>query len=164
MSIPSQMVYRKNLGTVEFMLAATKTQTDACILWPFSINHGGYARIRIDGIEHRVHRLVCEKIHGPCPQDCRDAAHRCGNRKCINWKHLYWASRSKNAMDEIEHGTDNRGEKHAKAVLTQERVRFLRAAYRTGQNISEIARQWGVNIHTATNAARSRTWKWLPDH
>lgn len=164
MSIPSQMVYRKNLGTVEFMLAATKTQTDACILWPFSINHGGYARIRIDGIEYRVHRRICEIVHGQCPADLRDAAHRCGVRKCINPRHLYWASRSINSMDKIEHGTDNRGEKHKKAVLTEERVHFLRRAYGANENISEIARKWGVNIHTAINAARGRTWKWLPNH
>lgn len=160
----SQMTYRKNLDTAGFIEAAVLSFTDTCIEWPFSINKGGYARVRIDGTEHRVHRLVCEKVHGKCPPTCRDAAHRCGNRKCINWRHIYWASRSKNAMDRVEHGTANRGKKHGKVLLTEDQVRELRRAYHAGENISEKARLWGVNVYTAINAARGRTWKWLANH
>lgn len=148
----------------DFIASAVRSSTDECILWPFAQNGYGYGMVCVGKIRKGAYREVCEQFYGPCPPGLRDAAHRCGNRLCINPRHLYWAARSGNCMDRVIHGTANRGEKHGKVRLTEQQVRKLRIAYRAGENISGIARQWGVNVFTATNAATGRNWKWLEDH
>lgn len=58
-----------------------------------------------------AHRLMCVFVNGDCPPDKNEAAHSCGNRKCVNPAHLRWATYEENGADKIIHGT-NRGWKH----------------------------------------------------
>ena len=144
----------------ELIKQALAQETEECIDWPFALDRGGYAHIRIDGKDYGVHRMVCQRKHGPCPPNLRDAAHSCNRRKCINHRHLKWKTRSGNSMDRVADGTANRGQRHGKVVLSDEQVNQLREAYAERTNISEMARQMGVNISTAAQAARGRNWGW----
>ena len=150
--------------TNDFILDALKVSTEDCIKWPFAVNGNGYPHYARKGRWITVSRLICEIAHGPCPPELRDAAHNCGNRKCVNPKHLRWATRSDNCMDRVQHGTANRGKKHGKVKLTEDQVRQLRRMYAAKENLSAWARQNGFNIHTVIQAARGRTWRWLKDH
>lgn len=78
---------------------------DACLLWPFYCAPNGYAKMQHEGAMHLVHRVVCEKAHGPAPADKPQAAHRCGVRACVNQHHVRWASQAENEEDKIVHGT-----------------------------------------------------------
>jgi HNH endonuclease len=58
-----------------------------CLIWPFSRRDGrGYIN------EEPVSRFVCKLAHGSPPTEKHDAAHNCGNERCVNPHHLRWAT------------------------------------------------------------------------
>jgi HNH endonuclease len=66
-------------------------ETLECLIWPFSHRDGrGYIN------EEPVSRFVCKLAHGSPPTDKHDAAHNCGNERCVNPHHLRWATRKEN--------------------------------------------------------------------
>jgi len=44
---------------------------DWCLLWPFSRNENGYGLYGLKNL--KVHRLMCEYVHGPAPEDKPEA-------------------------------------------------------------------------------------------
>ena len=58
----------------------------------------------------RVHRIVCEVWHGPCPvgTECR---HLDGNRLNPAAVNLAWGTVSENHLDAVRHGTHNNARK-----------------------------------------------------
>jgi hypothetical protein len=103
---------------------------------------------------------MCRVAHGE-PTDGADAAHSCGNRGCVNPRHLRWASRSENQMDRVVHGTSNRGERCASAKLGEAEAREIKALLRSGATVSGTARAFGVHANTVRDIKYSRTWAWL---
>lgn len=89
----------------KFVEEALLTETDECILWPYSKDSDGYGWCLLEGKSRAVHRYVCEKEHGPPEGDSNQSAHSCGIPNCINKKHLRWATRSENMMDKHIHLT-----------------------------------------------------------
>jgi HNH endonuclease len=68
--------------------------SDDCLLWPYSLD-GGYPALNGE----RGHVLICEETHGPKPDPKMHAAHWCGVRRCINRRHLRWATSAENEAD-----------------------------------------------------------------
>lgn len=130
-----------------------------CLDWPFARSEKGYGKI---GKGTRVHRLVCERVHGPPPSPDHDAAHSCGrgHMGCVNPQHLRWATKSENQMDRLAHGTDNRGEDHPLAVLTEAQVMEIWAS-RGRVTQRALAERYGVAVGTIGNIHRGATWGWL---
>jgi HNH endonuclease len=96
-----------------------------CLIWPFSRRDGrGYIN------EEPVSRFVCKLAHGSPPTEKHDAAHNCGNERCVNPHHLRWATRKDNMADRDRHGTDQRGEKAYNAILATADVKMIRAVAR----------------------------------
>lgn len=123
---------------------------DVCLAWPFAISVQGYG-VRIRHGEARIfpHVFVCTQRHGPRPPGLTQAAHSCGNRACCAPKHLRWATFSENELDKRLHGTDNRGERHYNAKLTDEDVARMREI---GGHMTkaEIAKAFGVSRSLAS--------------
>ncbi len=66
-----------------------------CWLWTGCLTDGGYGRIRVDGVELKVHRLSYELFIGPIPEGL-DIDHLCRVRRCANPEHLEPVTRSVN--------------------------------------------------------------------
>lgn len=83
-------------------------ETDDCIEWPFAKNTKGYGLIWIDGRVRTIHSVVCERHNGDRPTGYH-AAHHCGNKPCMNHRHIRWATPSENERDKRIHGTHTGG-------------------------------------------------------
>jgi hypothetical protein len=134
------------------------TETDNCVIWPFGQSMG-YGQINIGGKSRRVHNFVCAQAHGPAQGSRYQAAHQCGNRLCINPKHLRWATPSENSLDRDAHGTVVRGSRHYLTSLTERDAIAIRLFMNNGGNSKDAADKYGVTRAVVTAIAARRTWK-----
>lgn len=129
-------------------------QKDWCLIWPFACGQSGYGQFWSEGKVHRAHRYMCQARHGRPPTPKHQAAHSCGNTKCINPNHLSWKTASENQFDRHSHGTFyGRRER-----LTLKQAADIRAA--KGAEPTTIT----ANRHSVTEAnirqiQAGKTWK-----
>lgn len=147
---------------MEWLLAHVDYQDEACLDWPFSRDHRGYARITDEGVQRLASRTMCALAHGPAPHDDQQAAHSCGNghRGCVNPKHLRWDTVVGNHSDKIEHGTEIKGVDQWQAKLTEDDVRYIRSAKGTVFQ-RDLAERYGVSQSTISKIQRKANWAWL---
>ena len=81
----------------EFYEKALEYDGNECLIWPFQRDKFGYGMMK----NHRVHRRLCEEIHGPPPTPSHQAAHECnnGHQGCVAKNHLKWKTPKENSLD-----------------------------------------------------------------
>jgi hypothetical protein len=123
------------------------------------VDDDGYCRVRLDGRQHRVHRLVCEAFNGPQPDSC-EVCHNDGNRLNNTAANLRWGSRSENMFDAVQHGTHfaSRGSSHPKAKLTEQIAEEARLRYANGESGRALAREFGITSANMSRLLRGETW------
>lgn len=121
-----------------------------CWIWTGYLYGSGYGGFRTDAGRHvHAHRVSYELHRGSIPKGLL-VCHRCDFRPCVNPEHLFVGTYSDNANDmhAKSRGNTPRGERHYKAVLTDEDVRSIRADTRS---MTVIGREYGFD--------RSYVWK-----
>lgn len=153
---------RVSPGTLEnFVRAAAAAVTDECIIWPFHPNKKtGYGLAKVDGKTLSAHRAVLYAATGQLPSRELHAAHSCHNRRCVNPRHLRWATPKENEADKIMDGTIIRGERHPLSKLTGEAVRTIRDLEGTVSS-SELGKRFGVARDHVRLVQRRMIWAWL---
>lgn len=127
-----------------FLGEALTSDTDLCLMWPFSVGSHGYGQINIGGTPELAHRIVCERAHGDAPLPTSEAAHSCGKPLCINPQHLSWATPVENQSDKYEHQTDNRTVQNWERKLSLNDVVEIRSN-ELGLTIQQAAVHYGVS-------------------
>jgi hypothetical protein len=131
---------------------------DACLVWPFSPAQG-YCSVWFNGRTHRAHRLVCTWAHGDAPFADAEAAHSCGEKRCVNPHHLRWATRVENEHDKFDHGTANVGQRHGMAKLTARQVAEIRELRAAGHSRADVSARFGIGPEYVTAITGHRIWK-----
>lgn len=149
----------------KWVIDSLDQETNECIIYPYGLNNG-YPRLyfRIAEREYsRIYgnRLVCEKVYGKAPTEKHEAAHGCGNRACVNKRHLRWALPSENQSDRVYHNTSNRGEKQGGSKLKEHEVFQILNGLHIGEKKVHLAKFYGVSTQTIDGIAAGRCWDWL---
>jgi len=107
----------------------------------------------------RVHRIVLTAFCGQEPFQGAHAAHNDGNSLNCALTNLRWATAVENQADVTRHGRRCRGEDVYGAVLTEEKVRAIRARISGGERSRPIAQDYGVSISTIHLIKHNRIWR-----
>lgn len=128
-------------------------QGDDCLIWPFSCCTPGYGNFMFESKRRLAHRFMCEQTHGPAPDSSYHAAHSCGNRRCVNPKHLSWKSQAENQLDRRRHGTNNKTRMKITA-LQADQIRKLKGI----ETSVETAARYGVTESNIRLIQDGKTW------
>lgn len=108
----------------------------------------------------RIHRLVLERLVGPCPAGC-EARHINGNPQDNRIDNLAWSTHKENCADRVLHGTVNRGERNGLSKLTAEQAKDIRRRVGGGETKQAVADSCGVAWTTIHDVVMRHTWDWL---
>ena len=131
-----------------WLLSFLMENTLECVDWPFARNGNGYGWAWHDGKRIGAHRLALALHTGQNPKGL-DAAHSCHNRKCVNPKHLRWATRGENALDKRKDGTS-----HSKITLDD--AVSIRSSV---DGSRELAEKFGISISSVQKIRSGKHWK-----
>jgi hypothetical protein len=81
------------------LLSLVGTDNDDCVLWPFGGYLNGYGYVYFKGKLTGAHRASCWLKFGAPPTSDHQAAHSCGQKRCVNPRHLRWATQRENEAD-----------------------------------------------------------------
>lgn len=128
---------------------------EECLLWPYRTVSTGYGLAVIGGVQKRASRWMCILAHGEPPSCDHEAAHSCGVSRCVNPRHLRWATPQQNSADKVVHGTDNSGERNGKTRLTQADIAAIRAA---PPHLKPLMERYGVSKGCISKIRSGQRW------
>lgn len=153
---------RENYGkAIEYIKnVVLEYEGDDCLIWPFSRNANGYARIKVNGQATNASRYICKLVHGRPPRTTDHAAHSCGKGHlgCVNKKHLSWKTPKQNAKDKVIHGTRLRGETSPRARFTEDQIRKMKRLFRAGKTAKELAERFDTTRGCVYDIMNRKRW------
>lgn len=146
-------------GFLEALLSRRSYENE-CVLWPFALNDKGYGTATVNGKTVRVHRYICIRANGDPPTPKHEAAHFCGNRKCVNPAHIRWATHLENILDKHMHGTHPAGDRAGNRKLTSQDVAQIRLLFSEG-NVTKrhLSRLFGVTPQNIGAIVMGQRWR-----
>ena len=137
-----------------------------CWLWLGRLDRG-YGLFRMDPKKpgHGAHRASYQIFKGEIPAGLM-VCHHCDVRCCVNPDHLFLGTGFDNMQDAAKKGRMNWppgskrylpfGEKHHKATLTEDQVRYIYSSPKTGR---ALAKEFNVSGNTISRIKNRITWK-----
>lgn len=170
-----------------FWARVARSMGNGCWTWQGAVGNHGYGRITWKDTTWLAHRAAYMLVHGPIARGMV-VCHACDNRVCVRPGHLWIGTHEANRLDMLkkgrhwtgdrskvrmprgqEHWTKRfpqsiaRGEMRSTARLTEEKVRALRQAWRSGVSMADLARQYRVSNTCIRFAVIGRTWAHVQD-
>lgn len=106
----------------------------------------------------QMHRLIYYALVGDIPKGMF-VRHLCGNRICVNPKHLAVGTPAQNSFDRIAHGTSLRGELHPRAKLTSAQALSIRKEHADGCATNALSEKYGVTRSAIRWIVTGMGWK-----
>lgn len=141
-------------------IAANTDKSGDCWEWTGTRNNNGYGVIRIQRKMIGAHRVAYELAFGAFDK-ALFVCHRCDNPTCVRPDHLFLGTLSDNAADMCRKGRQAKGERNGHASLTDKKVVEIRALYKHGITVPELAAVYGSTRSAVGHAVKGRTWRHL---
>jgi len=152
-----------NLGRIKRLTSRTCAKAGSILKTPPRSKKAPYPAVDLcrDGETRTfaVHQLVAAAFIGPCP-DGIEVNHKNGDKTDPKASNLEYATSSANQMHAYATGLQSAvGELNGQAILNEEQVREIRAAYRGvfGEG-AKLAKIYGVSPATIRDVFHRRTW------
>lgn len=165
---PSQLKFTRTgrcpKGTgAAVVLSLSNTDTNDCVLWPYSTDDWGYGTVLYDGRVTKTHRAAWIMKHGRIKEGLK-VCHTCDNPPCINIRHLFLGTNADNMADCLRKGRHANlpGARNGMAVLTETQVLEIRSTYQRwtrGSGCHVLARKYGVHKTTIRFIVNGKTWR-----
>jgi uncharacterized protein YerC len=120
---------------------------DKCWEWTGSTNIKGYGFFHLKDRNRAAHRIAWMIRSGDIPKGMH-VCHRCDNRKCVKYSHLFLGSNQDNIIDAAK-----KGRLHTK--LTKEQVRSICSDPRKHK---DIGKEYGVSTAVISEIKNKKAW------
>ena len=125
----------------------------------------GYRRVHLHGGPNgnklrTVASVVAEAWHGRRPDEMV-TRHLNGSRTDDIPSNLAWGTVAENTDDKVRHGTDQRGERHPNASMTDAVAAEILRRSREGEARRSLADEYGVTLNTVNILCRRVSWRHL---
>lgn len=131
-------------------------------LWIGPVWSNGYGRFKLEGIDHRVHRLVYTLVHGETDMIVR---HICDIRICCAPTCLIEGTQLDNITDREVRQRTAQGENIGPAKLTADDVREIRRLHKEGpMTQTQIAERFGIGQSQVSHIVLRRVWRHVVDN
>jgi hypothetical protein len=128
-----------------------------CWEWQAYKNNDGYGQFYLDGKLIAAHRASYILVNDQVVIKNRLVLHSCDNPSCVNPGHLRIGDQKENMIDAAKRG------RHPNYILTNEKVKKIRALFKSGVNPQKISAQLGIKYPTIYAVISGRTWSHIPD-
>lgn len=163
-----------------FWAKVDKRGPDECWEWRGARRPKGYGNFGLAGRTLGAHRVSFSLAHGLLPKGL-DVCHRCDNPPCCNPSHLFAGTKTENMSDASNKGRIVSGERHwakdpsrtfrwldaKRGNARGEHAKMDRShaqailflCHHSSFTKAQIAKQFGVNVHTVYRIKNGDTWK-----
>lgn len=156
---------RETKGCKEIILEEQENGCMKCI--SHCQDNYGYTRIRYNGKQERLFRIIYTKKYGEIPKGML-IRHKCDNTWCCNIEHLEIGTQKDNVRDMIERGRDAfhkpkeklYGEKNKSSKLTKKQVKEI---YLSDLGCNVLSKKYCVSKTNIRNIKTKKQWQWFTD-
>ena len=154
--------------TLEFIKSRCRIDPRTeCWEWANCIDDKGNAKIRVAGKTWYVRRLVYQLVNGSLPAK-KDIVPECLSKSCCNPEHQLALTRSQHQELTASQGRVSKGLVHSLAVLTAararaklsiEKARQIRARAAAGAMVESLATDFEVSVDSIRLVIAQKTWR-----
>lgn len=135
---------------------------NGCWEWTGAKYWTGYGHIIADKVHYAAHRASYMLYIGDIP-DGMVVCHKCDNPPCVNPAHLFLGTKADNSSDMVRKARSARGEKNAKAKLTEDQVREVLRLRKSGLTLQALADRFKVTKKAVHFIITGKNWKHLQE-